>query len=273
MRVYFLDRNIISIIKDSNLNRKQKDRNKLDILKKLREIDRDGCFITPILSIMEGEHGKLEDKSKQIEDVIDIEFSELEKFFHNAELDKAFNLLFMKELLVIGKLGRDYKNNIKNKEGFLSDIRELILNLPKKEKLKERINQILDIASSYKLSRDNPMVIACILSICGEGQCKKIIKPNKEKYYNAAMDFTHLSIFSFLKSQYTHTYRRGRKEIVHCKLITGDIALNNFIKYFDFDSINGDFLPQDFGYYATINLSEYGKKKIPDFVKTIIWGL
>lgn len=273
MRVYFLDRNIISIIKDSNLNRKQKDRNKFYILKKLREIDKKGSFITPILSIMEGECGKIEDKSKQIEYVIDTELSELKKFFHNAECDEAFKLSFMKELLVVGKLGEDYKNNIKNKEKFLKDVRCLILNLPKKEKIKERINQILDVASNHNLSRDNPMVIACILSICGDIQCKKIIKPNKEKYYNAAMDFTHFLRFSFLKSKFTYTCRRGKNENVHCKLITGDIALNNFMKYFDFDTVNGDFLPHDFGYRVTISLSEYGKKKIPDFVKTIIWEL
>lgn len=56
--LHLLDRNAVSLIKESNAGKIQTDATKIGFLQKLRRLDRKQDYVSPLLSIIEGEHGR-----------------------------------------------------------------------------------------------------------------------------------------------------------------------------------------------------------------------
>ena len=120
MKIYFIDRNVLSLIKESNLRKPQSDKNKLNLLKKLRIIDRKQSIITPMLSVMEGKYRRLQTTELEIKEVLDEELLALEKFFQKAVIDRNLNKL--QDSLIFGLLSNDYQEKINKEIDFLNII-------------------------------------------------------------------------------------------------------------------------------------------------------
>ena len=261
MKVYFLDRNIVSIIKNSNSGISAKDKNKFELLKKLRQIDRKKSFITPMLSIMEGEKARLQ-AHDEVKKLLDDELSACEKFFDHAEID--YSLKELSERLISGLISKDYKESINREINFLFEINEFIFQNCKAETRKKLKIDILKTAEKYNLHKTQPVVFSSLLCLYNNEICRKILKPKqkileKNYFYNAVMDFKYFSFFSMLTKNISYSYRSGYKSKVHFEFITGDKNLNSFFKYF---CIEGSSLYSD-GFSLKFRLSEEGNKILP----------
>lgn len=122
--IYFLDRNIISIIKDRNANKPITDKSKQNILDCLNRINCSKSIVTPLFSLLEGQHGRIECVD-EISDTVNRELEALEIFFGRKKVDRSLRedlLPLFKE----AKASNGYKENIKAKIDFLRDINEYL---------------------------------------------------------------------------------------------------------------------------------------------------
>jgi hypothetical protein len=84
-----LDRNAVSLIKEANVGRIQTVRRKIDFLLCLRELDRSDSYISPLLSIIEGERGR-EDTTEEKAECQKKESAALRFFCKIATVDSDY---------------------------------------------------------------------------------------------------------------------------------------------------------------------------------------
>ena len=225
-KIYLLDRNVISLIKESNNHRRQTDNNKINMLSRLRKIDRKTSFISPILSIIEGQTGSAESPEK-IKKTIEVEASALKKFFNKARVDSDFlkiNKNHMSEIFY------DSDNRYKKKyDSFLSESNSLLIDKPKKEKKKNVRDKLIENAQKYDVPIGHPIFFCCISALYGYIPAQKIIKPKKVGYnpYNARSD---LLVISWLNSIEAAGIRTNLSQhVIKNEFVTMDIPLQKFL--------------------------------------------
>lgn len=255
MKIYFIDRNVLSLIKESNLRKPQSDKNKLNLLKKLRIIDRKQSIITPMLSVMEGKYRRLQTTELEIKEVLDEELLALEKFFQKAVIDRNLNKL--QDSLIFGLLSNDYQEKINKEIDFLNIINVFIYQPANSKDKKIFRDKILEIANQHELQKTSPVVFSSLLCLYGNDICREILKSKKNilenHYYNAIMDFKYFSTFLMLASQIRPKY--------HSEFITGDKNLSKFFEYFDFINVQSGLYPD--GFWINFKLDESKFKKLP----------
>ena len=149
-KIYLLDRNVISLIKDCNNLKRQNDKKKINMLNRLRKIDRSTSFISPMISIIEGQTGSAESTDK-MKKTIEVEALVLEKFFRKAKIDSDFLNNYKNN---ISKIFPDSDNKYKKKyDLFLQETITLLIDKPKPEKKLEVRNKIIEIAKKHSNSR------------------------------------------------------------------------------------------------------------------------
>lgn len=94
-KIYFLDRNVISIIKDYNTNKELSEK-KQNQISELKSKDKEENIISIFPSVWEGEIGKLQ-SPEQKRETIEKESEEVSKFFKKAKVD-GLNLLKFPDL-------------------------------------------------------------------------------------------------------------------------------------------------------------------------------
>lgn len=88
--LHLLDRNAVSLIKESNAGKIQTDATKIGFLQKLRRLDRKQDYVSPLLSIIEGEHGRAD----TVEEKMAAQWKEsdaVRHFFKSAQTDSDFS--------------------------------------------------------------------------------------------------------------------------------------------------------------------------------------
>lgn len=267
-RIFFLDRNFISVIKDVNAE-KVISADKKDILSKLKEIDRRENIITPILSLFEGEHGRLDSES-EIEHIVSKETYHVKNFFIYASVDKSIR----RELLPLfkeGKLSSEFQTDISNKIKFLQEVNRYIYQPVSSEERASFRDEIVDLLAAFNIDKCHPISVAVLCALYEDEVCKKILKPkkdiNKTNYYNAVMDFQHFSHYSMFSGQMKGVYSRKQGAVIDCIFLTHDKSLTEFFTWFNFNKVNSrindDFISMN------ISLSDKGISKIPDELKEI----
>lgn len=263
--VYFLDRNIISIIKDANVGKIIDDQNKKDILSHLYKIDSINSIITPMFSLFEGQHGRIE-YDNEVFDTVDKELNVLKNFFKKAKVDDLFISNF--KLFEQAKVSIEYKNNVEDKISFLEDINDYLYQPLSSADKPNAIKEILHIqGEKYGACFDklNPVVVASLCCVYGNDICKKILKPKKEldktNYYNAVMDFQHFTYFTMLVGQIEGKYSERHKANIHCEFLSGDKFLNKFFNWYKVNESSGFLGNGEFKINA--KLSDEGIKNIP----------
>lgn len=267
--IFFLDRNIISMIKDINLGKDMSDEHKQDILDKLNRIDQRENIITPILSVFEGEHGRL-DTEDEIKNTVKKETYVLKNFFKKATVDKSI----YKELLPLfleGKLSPEFNIDIFNKIKFLQVVNAYIYQPVSPAVRAEFKDNIVNHLSEFKIDKCNPIVVAVLCTLYGNEVCRKILKPkedvNKTNYYNAVMDFQHFSIYATLAGQMKGNYSGKQGAFIDCQFLTSDKSLNEFFTWFNYNKVNSSI---DNGFInIDIAISEKGISNIPDELKDL----
>lgn len=267
--VYFLDRNVISIIKDINEGKAIDDQNKRDILDSLNKIDCESSIITPMFSLFEGQHGRMECVD-EIPNTVVKELDVLKIFFKKARVDDSFQI-YAKQLFEAAKTSEEYQKSIQDKISFLEEINEYLYQpLPSKDRKKvcENIENIYK--NKYFFDKFNPVVVAALFCLCGNDICKKILKPkkdvNKTNYYNAVMDFQHFTMFAMLVGQIEGEYSQSHQAKIHCEFLSGDKYLEEFFSWFKINQSSSSLDVDKFS--ISVALTEKGISNIPDELKT-----
>ena len=262
-KLYFLDRNIMSFIREYN---ERQDMNKIrrndkkEIILKLKSEDKKFNQFTPLLSIIEGCKIGQENDSEEIYNNLNIEIQELKVFFQNAYI-----LLPNKEVLLSIISSYRHKDDIGRLVNFLYEA-NLSNQVPQKDR-KNKVNEILNIALKNNIEKYHPIVIAVLIWIYGNESIQKILKfgqnKNREHFYNPVMDIYNLYRFSRLVARNNDS---KYKHALEFKFMTHDKGLEEFYKYFDFSKIV--FREGDSDIH--IPFSKYGEKILPKEILSII---
>ena len=274
--IYVLDRNIISIIKDKNSNKSITDENKQKILDDL--LNRIKCsksIVTPILSLLEGQHGRME-CADEISDTVNKEQEALGNFFGRKKVDRSLieNKDFF-SLFKIAKTSNEYHENIKAKINFLKDINEYLyqpLSTRARSDARDKVMSIQREKYGKYFDNFNPIVIAALCSIYDNKVCKKILKPKKDinntNYYNAVMDFQYFNLFVYISGRMEGRYNKKYNAKNRLVFLSGDKNLNEFFSWYDVchsesSLVNGVFK-------SKMKLSEKGVSNIPDELRKLL---
>lgn len=274
--IYFLDRNIISLIKEINSG-KDISKQKQEVLNELEKIKNDiNSRVTPIFSLIEGQTGHQENKDEINETRIK-EIKELENFFGAKKVERYFNSNMLDDFYNF-KQSPDHINDVKNKEKFLKEINGLIINKLKKEVMCKKREEILRKAWEFKIDRNDPIIKVALMCLYNNETCRKIIKPKKNedefKTYGAVLDLYHFTLFTYLSAYFKYSFKYEFKYYGYChyriyfkmKFLTDDRSLKEFFSWFDLENsstclnLEGEFI-------FKCPLSQKGIKNIPDDLK------
>ena len=270
--LYFLDRNIISIIKDINSRKEIKDDDKKKFSQELRNLDCKSNIFTPIFSLFEGEHGRME-SSDEISKTVEKEVEALIYFFRKADIDKSFIEENLKQSFYEAKNSPDYKANFKDKENFLKEVNHYLYQ-PQKDRI-DAGNRIIEIQkNNYAkyFNKSHPVVIAALCCLYENNVCNKILKPKKDientNYYNSAMDFHHFTTFVHIRSAIEGKHSKRYNAKIHCEFLSRDKSLNEFFSWFDLNKSNSKM--KNGALIANMVLNKKGLETIPREVKDIL---
>ncbi len=222
-KILVLDRNIISVIKNCNSQKSQSRQEQLKMLRYLRFNDRKTISVTSMLSILEGQKGRVE-SYEEMKDTIESESSALTVFFSKAKVDSSF---LLENAESTSKIFIDSNAAYKTKyDLFLEEINPLLIDKPKSSQKLNIKKQIIDIANKHEISMGHPVVMCCISALFGYESSRKIIKFKKNNYnpYNARNDLLVISWFYHLKENAKKIHPN-----INIKYLTLDKHLNNFL--------------------------------------------
>ncbi len=250
-KILVLDRNVVSLIKDANSQKKQSSTEQVQMLRKLKTNDRKVTSITPMLSIIEGQKGRKESE-EEMEETIHKEANALKVFFSKAKVDSNFllqNAQTTSEIFV--ESDKEYMTKY---DLFLEEINPIILDKPKKSDRENLKNTILDIAKKRGISAGHPVVICCLSALFGSGSSRRILKLKKDNYnpYNARSDLLVISRFNHIKAK-----AKSADKNIKVEYLTLDKDLDKFLSMI---TINNATM-----YFDVVEFSvAYNKKLFPD---------
>lgn len=219
-KIYLLDRNAVSIIKDSNSGKPQEG-DKLELLKKIKSLDNKKSVFSPLLSILEGQRGRRETK-EEINETIAKESSHIGRFFKRAKTDSDF--LAKNNALISELISGERELNFDGYMSFLDYARKHIYQPLSETKKHETLEDLIKRANSLGIPLGHPVVMCCAATIFGSQEARKVVKPKIAKYnaHNALSDIISISRINNIKSL-------TRNDNIIFKLITLDAALEKFI--------------------------------------------
>jgi hypothetical protein len=222
-RILVLDRNIVSVIKDANAQKKQSQSEKIEMLSYLKKSDRNGTAVTPMLSIIEGQKGRVE-SYPEMESTIESEVSELQVFFSKAKVDSKF---LLENAESTSKIFIDSNAAYKAKyDLFLKEINPTLFNKTKSSQRAKVKTKIIGIAKEHNISVAHPVVMCCISALFGSDSSRKILKFKNNDYspYNARNDLLVVSWFYHMKA-----IAKKTNPNITTEYLTLDKCLNDFL--------------------------------------------
>lgn len=184
--------------------------NRINMLKKLKELDVKGNTFSPMLSLIEGKTYKKSDSegnlqiiktpNKKIRDLIIQESCTLKKFIKNAESDYEYltkNVNKISKILYEEEADRLINEKIK----YLNKLKETIGEVRSVEQRSKAYNEFKDIAHSFKEFKNQPLTVVTLMYIFGSQRASKLLKFKSKKFlaYNPIADFNHYKTLSQLR--------------------------------------------------------------------------
>jgi hypothetical protein len=219
---YLLDRNDVSLIKDSVAGDKSFDIGKQEFLKYLRGIDNPEDYVSPILSIMEGEHGR-EDTPIEKENCLSKEVNAVRAFFGFAKTDSIF--LSEASQIFCAVFTQYREGGWISREFYLENAVSFIKNIVSKADRKSIEEKLLSLSEKAKLSPFDPVVVLCLACLYGSNPARRLIKPNKLNSYNTLSDLHTISRVAMIRA-----VAQGCNSPLRVRLVTRDQGLNDVLE-------------------------------------------
>jgi len=227
-KLYFFDRNVMSLVKDSNLKNPQNKSDKLNMLALMRSKDKSNSVFSPLLSVMEGQLGR-EETQDELQENLQKELKEIELFFKYASHD--LKAIFKQDY---SQLTLDMKElRFSTYNDFLDSIYPKIYQ-PTAKRLKDSIkNEIISEAKSRHISLGHPVVICCLAILYGSGIARKVLKPKRlnSDIYNGLSDLMMINRLYYL---YRQLYSTPSNNMIRIKFLTLDKNLEALVNSLTF---------------------------------------
>ncbi len=198
-QLYFLDRNIVDLIKRCNSGKKVSDPKKIEKMDFLKCIDTPSSLVTPMLSMIEGQKGRKETRQEKM-DVAKKETEAVSRFFTKAKTDDLVMQSMTTEFA--DAFSEPSMHSWEEVENFLRESCPLIVNNIA-EKNREGVKEkILGFARSNCLPPSHLAVTLCLSCLYGSEAARGVIKPAriKEKMYNVMSDIYVMPQINLVRS-------------------------------------------------------------------------
>jgi len=224
-RKYFLvDRNVLSIIKNSNSGKPTEDKEKFMMLRKLRKIDMHNNFITPLVSIIEGQIGKIE-SDQETRETAKREANAMKTFFKNAHTDAD---LILSDLEGFVSAVNNIKYHHDNYYYFIKEVNKLLFQPVSKNKSDHIKKKILILAEKSNIQFINPVVICSLSVLYGCEISRKVLKPKPRKD-NSHNSFCDIRILTIITDIIFINNNNSTSKYFNFKFLTLDKPLNKFL--------------------------------------------
>jgi hypothetical protein len=201
MKIFLLDRNAVSTIK-----RKLEGKTLLPVRDQaLRVLDNPGNFVSPLLSIIEGQTGSRENK-QQMQNTLISETRAISSFFKYAKTDCSY---LIDNIDVFSDTFSNHSvDNWDNYVAFIIKIQALLYQPISKLKRPEYRDKILGIASASGVMFTHPIVICALSMLYGCAPITNVFKPKPNQTdeqrlvsaYNALNDVMVISWISIIQA-------------------------------------------------------------------------
>lgn len=198
-QLFFLDRNVVDLIKGFNSGRKITDPKKIAKLNFLREIDTARSLVTPILSMIEGQKGRKESFQEKL-DIAEKETEAVRAFFAKARTDSETIQGLKPEFA--SAFSEHSEEDWGNVENFLREACPFIANKITKNDRAAAELEILSAAEKNNVPAGHLAVALCLGCLYGSDAAREVIKPGriKEKTHNVMSDINIVPKISLVKA-------------------------------------------------------------------------
>ncbi|GAB7534272.1 hypothetical protein [Burkholderia sp. 3C] len=220
--LFLLDRNVISVIKHSLVNKEQKGEKEKRMLAHLKEIDARQNAISPIISLMEGEKGRPDsptEKDEQVEKETDV----VSRFFKRARTDSSY-LTNNKEIFI--KIFSGYREGSSDtRAAFREKAIEVVFNKVPSNKRRSSEDFLFRTAESFGLKKNDVIVVMFIACLYGNDDARDILKlKDLHKIHNVLSDIYLIPRMGLVK-----WIAESQNMRIEVELLTLDEGLKNVL--------------------------------------------
>ncbi|WP_304350853.1 hypothetical protein [Comamonas testosteroni] len=221
-RLCLLDRNAVDRIKDSNASKAQTDKKKLALLQRLRALDQPGICISPMLSVIEGEHGR-PDTPEEKEACARKEAEAAATFYKKARIDTEF---LQASAATLGQIFAQNREVLwPTRERFLEFSLPLLATNVKQEKRAKLEKQLLQKAEELGVPLGDPAVMLTLATLYGGRAARKVLHPHKINIYNTLNDIQVISRVGYIMA-----LLKQNGSTIPVSFVTGDEGLDEVVR-------------------------------------------
>lgn len=196
--LFLLDRNVVSVIKVAVAGQEQKGKKERNMFGFLRKIDAPQYAISPILSLMEGEHGREDNEAEKIKQ-LEKETEVVASFFRSARTDSTY-LKSAKDIfaqIFSGFLEVDWNA----RAAFRAKAAPLIIDKVAPTARRTVEKRLVELAASEGLDRTDGMLVLFVACLYGNQDARNMLKLTKpDATYNVLSDVHLIPRVALIKS-------------------------------------------------------------------------
>lgn len=196
--LFLLDRNVVSVIKSEIAGRLQKGEKEQRMLEFLRSIDALQYAVSPLLSLIEGEHGREDDRNEKVAQ-LQKETEAISSFFRLARTD---SIVLGKEQNAFAEVFTEsLESNANARASFRKHARPLVIQPVAAAKRGAVEAQMLNIAVSSGLACTDAIVVLFIACLYGNTHARDVLKLSEpDKTHNVLNDIHVIPRIGFVKA-------------------------------------------------------------------------
>ncbi|WP_434526406.1 hypothetical protein [Photorhabdus asymbiotica] len=196
-RMYLLDRNVVNLIKNVVAGKELTDKRKLYYVQFLRRIDTPMSYISPLLSIIEGECER-ENSAEEKAACQEKESEALRQFFSVANIDSDQLDASRDDCAACFTTYREGQWGAR--EVFFRQAVQFIATKVSKNKRSAIEQNLICAARSAGLSANDSLLILCLACLHGNDDARKVINPHCPNAYNVLNDLHVISRIGLIKA-------------------------------------------------------------------------
>jgi len=229
-RLILLDRNAVIAVK-KNINGEEVE---IKRLCELRKLDKQRHFISPILSMIEGQSGRRE-STQELESTLEKESEAIGSFFKRARTDTAF----FKNTKNSRAFSDIFSNHIEHAwEHYISFIKNVQISLYQPVSPRERLNVenlLFALAEEHEVQVSHPVLLVALAVLYGHKGARKVMEPKpnykttdleQEAAYNVVSDLIVISRLGQIRL----VMSEGERNYSYVKFFTFDKGLSSVLK-------------------------------------------
>lgn len=192
----------------------------------LSTIDREGSYISPLFSIIEGERGRF-DTAEEKAACLRTEVDAIRRFFKVATLDSTY--LEANQDLASEVFTQHREAYGKQREIFFRQARGLIADIPKKAQRKQIQEQLVSIAAAAGLALSDPILVLSIACLHRNDRARDVLKPREDAIFNTLSDVHLIGRIAAVVA-----VGLGHDPSLSFGFLTGDIGLREVLRLVKF---------------------------------------